>query len=46
VTICSSGRIDKNLETGFYNTFLKFLTENNVSIANSAIEVAKKMNQV
>ena len=46
VTICSSGRIDKNLETGFYNSFLMFLNENNVSIANSAIDVAKKLNQV
>jgi hypothetical protein len=29
-TICSSGRIEKNLEAGFWQLFLDFLAENDI----------------
>jgi hypothetical protein len=34
VTICSSGRMDWNLESGYFATFLEFLQNNNVSFGN------------
>jgi hypothetical protein len=44
VTICSSGRIEENLESGFYDLFLKFLEEEeNVFIPFSAYAVVNSM---
>jgi hypothetical protein len=46
ITICGSGRIDANLESGFYNLFQTFLRERNIEIPWSPIEFARQVQEV
>ena len=46
ITICGSGRIDRNLEAGFWNLFLKFLNAHGMNLSYTALQVTDKMTQV
>jgi hypothetical protein len=46
ITICTQGRIEENLEVGFYNQFLEFLNENNKSVDISAISFRRAIRRV